>query len=86
MPLRKKLLKALVVIGLIGVVYNGYRILVPDAADELPVRYVADESADFGLLETFALQITAPIVTGNRVTVLEKSLDGKRNSQRRKHD
>jgi cardiolipin synthase len=71
MPLRKKLLKALVVIGLIGVVYNGYRILVPDAADELPVRYVADESADFGLLETFALQITAPIVTGNRVTVLE---------------
>jgi cardiolipin synthase len=69
--LRKKLLAALVVIGLIGVVYNGYRILVPDAADELPSHYAADESADFGLLETFALQVTAPIVTGNRITVLE---------------
>jgi len=68
---KKKLLTALVVIGLVGVVYNGYRILVPDPADEVPSRYAADESADFGLLETFALQINAPIVDGNRVTVLE---------------
>lgn len=69
--MKKKLLAALVAIGLVGVVYNGYRVVVPEPADQLPERYVADESADFGLLETFALQINAPITTGNRVTVLE---------------
>ena len=69
--MKKTLLTGLVVIGLIGVIYNGYRIVVPDPADELPERYVADESADFDLLETYALQINAPITSGNRVTVLE---------------